>query len=371
MSETITGKKTVLYYAHRALGARMVAFGGYEMPIQYEGIIKEHLATRTAVTIFDTCHMGEFRISGKTACSDLEKLLSCSVGDLAIGQCRYAFLCNPQGGTIDDLIVYRIAENKYLLVVNAGTQKSDFEWISANISPATTRATNVSEYTAKIDIQGPKSPGLVNKLLNDSLLDLKYFYFKYCYYKDTRVMLSRTGYTGEMGFEVFCPHDLALSLWNDCIQLGAVPAGLGARDTLRLEMGLPLYGHELDAQRNPAQTGYSRNISTTKTFIGSDRVTSPDALEEKMVGLLLDGRSSARHGDAVFLGEHEQVGTVTSGSFSPSLQRAIAIAYVRKEHSHAGSILTVATERKKINSQVTALPFYTQSTARKPIAQFL
>lgn len=348
----------------------MAPFGGYDMPIQYTGIIKEHQACRCEAVIFDTCHMGEFIIGGQTAVPDLEKLLSCDVASLKIGSCRYGFICNEQGGVIDDQILYRIGETEFMMVVNASTEENDFQWVSSHLSEST-KIENISSRTAKLDIQGPNAPRIVQSLLKDSITDLKYYTFAYNYYNNEKVIVSRTGYTGEIGFEIYLSNDLAVSLWNDCISRGAVPAGLGCRDTLRLEMGFPLYGHELDSERNAAESGFSRAISTKKQFIGSARVSDQSNTAQILRGVSLEGRRAARHGDLVLNKEGDTIGIVTSGSFSPSLGSAVSLAYINKKEAAMGSAVQIQSGKALIPGTVSELPFYKQATARADLSVFL
>ncbi len=364
-------KETILHAEHLALGAKMAPFGGFDMPIQYEGIIAEHQATRNGVTVFDTCHMGEFRFSGPRACADLEGIVSSSVGTLAIGQCRYGFLCNPQGGVIDDEITCRLGDDEYFMVVNAGTQRNDFEWITSHLSDGTV-AQDVSSSTAKLDIQGPESARLLQRLLEQPLEGLKFYRCAYNRYRGTRVLVSRTGYTGEIGFEVFCELVQAAVLWRDLLNLGARPDGLGARDTLRLEMGFPLYGHELDEKRNAAESGFARAIATDKTYIGSAAVLDPSRSTELLVGLELDSRRSAREGDQIRDEKNGSlIGMVTSGSFSPSLGASIALGYVAKAHAATGTPVVVATARGELTAKVASRPMYKNATGRRPLREFL
>lgn len=363
-------KKTVLYLIHRSLSAKMAPFGGFDMPIQYEGIIKEHMTTRQHVSIFDTCHMGEFRISGDNAAADLENILTCKVSSMNVGQCRYGFICNARGGVIDDQVLYRLADNKFFMVVNAGTQQEDFAWLQSHASGDTV-VTNVSDITAKIDIQGPESAKILQNVLEEKIDNMKYYWFKYNYYKNTKILVSRTGYTGELGFELYIPHDLAITLWNDLSALGAKPAGLGCRDTLRLEMGFPLYGNELSADKNPAETGFANAIAQDKKFIGSDVILNPEHIRNNLVGIILSDRRACRNGDSIYSRDHEKVGVVTSGSFSPSLQVAIALAYVKKEYATPDIELLVDTKRQKVPATVTKLPFYKKGTCRELLAKYL
>lgn len=370
LSDDLNLRKTELHDTHVALGARMGEFGGFLMPIQYEGIISEHQATRTGAALFDTCHMGEFRLSGSGALNDLERLLSCDVASLRVGRCRYGFMCNEQGGVLDDLLVYRLGEDAFLLVVNAGTQSADFEWVTARVSAATL-VENISDRTAKVDIQGPASARIVQALMADSVADMRFYTFRHNGYGGEEVLVSRTGYTGELGFEFYGEAHLAVQFWQDCMELGAVPAGLGARDTLRLEMGMPLYGHELDPVRNAAESGFTRAVSQEKTFIGSGVLQDPAKRTACLVGVLFEGRRTARHGDVLVDAAGNDVGTVTSGSFGPSLGKAIAMGYVAPVCAEPGTPLAARTSRQMLPGTVCALPFYKDATGRRPMAEFL
>lgn len=363
-------KKTVLYDKHCELGAKMAPFGGFEMPIQYEGIIREHHWTRTKASLFDTCHMGEFHISGPHAVSDLEKLLSCPVGSMQTGQCRYGFICNESGGVIDDQIIYRLGDNEFFMVVNAGTQKTDFQWLSSHLS-ADTAIEDLSSQTAKLDLQGPESAKIMQRIMKKPIDHLRYFRFMHNEYKGERILMSRTGYTGEIGFEVYLRNALSLTMWNDLISLGAHPAGLGARDTLRLEMGMPLYGHELDEETNPAQTGFSHSIATDKVFIGSDVVTATEKAPRRLIGLLLEGKRAARARDRILLESGQEVGVITSGSFGPSVDHAVALGYIDKDLSSPGTPVTIQTGRQPLKAAVSELPLYKEATGRRKLADFL
>lgn len=361
---------TPLHDRHLALKARMAPFGGFDMPIQYTGILQEHLACRQGVAIFDTCHMGEFHIAGPSARADLERLVSCPLATLAVGQCRYGLLCNPEGGVMDDLIVYRLADADYLVVVNAGTQDADFAWMRAHLSPST-RAENQSATTAKLDIQGPASPRLLNRLLESPITDLRYYRFHHNRFGNRPVLVSRTGYTGEIGFEVYGDADSALALWDACIANGAVPAGLGARDTLRLEVGLPLYGQELDASRNAAESGFASAISPTNAFIGAAAVRDPTRRRQTLAGIALEGRRAARAGDTVLGPDHAPIGTVTSGSFAPSLGSAIALGYLDLPHAQPEATVLIQTARDTLPGRVTKPPFYRDGSVRRDTASLL
>ena len=363
-------KKTVLYDTHVSLGAKMAPFGGFIMPIQYSGIVKEHEATRTQATLFDTCHMGEFFLRGPNVLSDLEKLITCTLSTLENGQCRYGMLCNEMGGVIDDLLTYRISKNEFMLVVNAGTQDNDFEWIKSRISDDT-KIENRSSETAKIDLQGPASPKMMNAILKDGISELRYFRFKHTTYKGESIIVSRTGYTGEVGFEIYAPNSLAKTFWDEAMQQGASCAGLGARDTLRLEIGMPLYGHELLETRNAAEAGFSRSIADDKQFIGSSITCDTEQKKESMIGIVLEGRRAAREGDKIQTIDGTQIGTITSGSISPSLGIAIAMGYVPCDQAIEGKEIIIQTARKALPAVISVLPIYKDGTARKKLSRFL
>ena len=363
--------KTALYDEHIKLGARMAPFGGFDMPIQYSGIIKEHEATRKSTAIFDTCHMGEFEISGPNATADLDKILTSPMASMDIGQCRYGFICNEDGGVIDDEITYKMADDKYFIVVNAGTQDYDFEWFEKHIS-SDTKIANLSKETAKLDLQGPESVKMILKMLSTDISDLKFYRHKKVVYKGVEVLVSRTGYTGEIGFEIYLPNKLGVEFWQEAISLGATPAGLGCRDTLRLEMGYPLYGHELDNMRNPAESGFKMAISKEKEFIGSSVVLDETNVKQKLCGVVLEGRRSAREGFSVLNSDGgEEIGKITSGSFSPSLQKAIAFAYIDIAHSIVGSEIFINIGKKNLKAKVVEIPFYKDGTCRKAITKFI
>jgi aminomethyltransferase len=363
-------KKTFFHDIHVSLCAKMAPFGGYMMPIQYEGIIKEHNETRNGASLFDTCHMGEFRIEGETALKDLESILSCDVAPLKTGQCKYGFICNPDGGTIDDQVIYRISQNSFLMVVNAATQDNDFSWIKSHCS-AGTNLENISEETAKIDIQGPLSVKIVQRLMEKTVAGLTYYSFMKNRFNGKEIIISRTGYTGEIGFEIYSDEKTAIKFWNDCMELGAKPAGLGARDTLRLEMGFPLYGHELDEKRNAAQSGFTRAISSSKYFTGCESVRNTANMKHVLCGITMDDRRAARNGDAVSDKNGIETGIVTSGSFAPSIGLAVALCYIDRENSLTGTEVLVRNGRNEMKGRITDIPFYKNSTARKKIADFI
>ncbi|MEN7972950.1 MAG: glycine cleavage system aminomethyltransferase GcvT [Verrucomicrobiota bacterium] len=353
-------KKTPLNGRHIALGARMGEFGGWDMPIQYAGILQEHEHTRTKASVFDICHMGEFELSGTTALQDLEELLTCNIQSLAEGQVRYGFMLNDDGGTIDDLTCYRLGADRFLLVVNAGTAEKDAEWIKGRIS-ANTKFSDLSTSMAKLDVQGPESRVVLEDVFGEKLPDLGYFRF----FEHNGWMISRTGYTGEWGYEIYLPSEVASDLWDKLVahELCA-PGGLGARDTLRLEMGYSLYGHELSESRTPAATSRGAFINMQKDFVGKENVSADfETPGHLLVGLRFGSKRAAREHDKVYC-EGLEVGEVTSGSVAPSLGVAVAMAFVEPDFSELGRELQVEIRGKQFPAEVVDLPFYKDGSAR-------
>ena len=358
--------KTPLYETHVKLGARMAPFGGWDMPIQYEGILAEHAYTRHRCGLFDICHMGEFELSGPTAEQDLERLLTQSVKSIAVGQCKYGFLLRDDGGVIDDLTCYRMATDHFMLVVNAGTCAGDAEWISNRLSPAT-RFHDISPWTGKLDIQGPESRACMEEALGERIPDLKYFHFTRMTILGVSCLISRTGYTGEWGYEIYMPIEATQLFWNKWMATGKIkPVGLGARDTLRLEVGYPLYGHELSTARTPAAAFGENFVDMSKDFIGRSGVAREleKGSPQKMVGLALTSRRAARAEDTIWSGS-KKIGVVTSGSLAPSLGHAIALGYMDTDATAPGSEVEIEVKGARLSARITALPFYQNGTARK------
>lgn len=356
--------KTPLYDRHVSLKARMAPFAGWDMPIQYQGILPEHEATRKGCAVFDICHMGEFELEGPSAAADLEKLMTCSIATLKDGQCRYGFLLREDGGVLDDLTCYRWTQNRYWLVVNAGTRPGDFEWIRSHISDGTALR-DISDRTAKLDVQGPGSMALLSRAFGVEWPTLGYFRFTRITAGGIPMVVSRTGYTGEWGYELYFDAPRANEAWDVLLKAGAVPVGLGARDTLRLEVGYPLYGHELGLERTPVALARGAFMDMTKEFIG--KAACQRDLEagagRYMTGLVLEGKRAARAGDIVCLGDRD-VGIVTSGSLAPSLGVAVALAYVEDALTAPGTALEIQVKGARLPARVHALPFYDKGTAR-------
>lgn len=345
---------------HRAQGAKMAPFAGWDMPIQYEGILAEHQHTRTHAALFDICHMGEFALRGPGAKQALARAVTHNLETLKPGRCRYGFLLNEAGCVLDDLIVYCLAEDDYMLVVNGACIASDFAALRERL-PASLHFEDISAATAKLDLQGPKSIDALEGLLGRSFRELGYFAFTHTTFDGANLIVSRTGYTGELGYELYLPWDKAETLWTRLLENADVkPAGLGARDTLRLEVGLPLYGQDLDTTHTPAEAGYEGMLTNTVDYVGKGRDRE---VREMLVPLAIPGRRAARHGDAVALPDGTVVGVVTSGSFAPSVGHAVALAYVKKPHAEEDSFIIKAA-RVELEAKRAPLPFYAGGTAR-------
>lgn len=346
-------------------GARMIEFGGWMMPVQYEGIVAEHRYTRSSASVFDTCHMGEFMLSGCDAAGALERVTTVPAGSLAVGRCRYGYLLNDDGGVLDDLTCYRLSEDRFMLVVNAGTRETDADWIQKHLTGRVTFEDS-SEQWAKLDVQGPKAFEWMGEALAVDLPDLRYFRFAPWVWKGREGLLSRTGYTGERGVEWYLPSDLAVDAWRALLAPGRIrPAGLGARDTLRLEMGYPLYGQDLGPGRSPVAASRDAFLKPDGPYIGADRVTRDlrEGCDRYLCGLVLEGRRAARHGDVVMDGPRE-IGLVTGGSWAPSLECPVALAYLDADHAETGTPVEVPSRRGALSAVVADLPFYRDGTAR-------
>ncbi|TVQ97721.1 MAG: glycine cleavage system aminomethyltransferase GcvT [Desulfovibrionales bacterium] len=354
-------QKTPLHAWHTAHQGKMVPFAGWEMPVQYaSGILAEHEQTRNRAALFDICHMGEFLVSGADAEAALGRIVTHNLAKLRQGMAGYGFLLNAQGGILDDLILYRLQPDQFLLVVNASRIAHDRDWIRG-LLPSSVTLEDVSEQTAKIDLQGPLALETLNRVLPDTWHEMPFFSFRRTRFQGTDILVSRTGYTGELGYEIYLPTSSALAFWEACLEDEHVrPAGLGARDTLRLEMGLPLYGQDLDEHHTPAEAGYTSLLSSPASYVGKEHQLR---VRERLVPLLIPGRRSVRHGDAVVSVAGDLVGRVTSGSFAPSLGQAVALAYIDDQHTEIPEFV-VKTGRAELAAQRTTLPFYTQGTAR-------
>lgn len=360
-------QQTPLYDEHLQLQGRMVPFAGWEMPVQYaDGIIAEHEHTRRHAGLFDICHMGEFRVRGPGAAEALDRRLARSVADQPVGSCRYNLLLNEEAGILDDLVVYRLDGDEFLIVVNAGCRESDAAALAAAL-PSGVDFLDQSDATAKLDLQGPESARVLAELGWAGELP-RYYRWSRGRLAGIEILLSRTGYTGELGYELYCPADRAVELWRKLLEHPSVkPIGLGARDTLRLEVGYPLYGHELDDAHTPDESGLSAktfSAAADRAFTGREawRTHRPASF---IKGLKIDGRRAARAGMNVISGDRV-LGEITSGAFAPSLGCAVALA--RLDHDlPAGTQLAVNAGRVTLNAEIVETPFYTEGTARIPV----
>jgi aminomethyltransferase len=357
-------KRTPLYEQHLALGARLVEFGGWEMPVQYSSILEEHRAVRTRAGLFDVSHMGEFKVEGKDALAFLQNLVPNDVERLAIHQALYSQLCLPDGGTIDDLIIYYLAENHYMMVVNAANIDKDFAWVEKQARNFDVQATNQSDATALLALQGPESLAILQPLTGEDLSAIGYYHCTPGMVDGINCIISRTGYTGEDGFELYCAPVDVVKLWNDLLaagkQHGLLPAGLGARDTLRLEAGYCLYGHELDEQTNPLEANLGWTVKLNKgDFIGHDALlkVKEEGLKRKLIGIEMIERGVSRGGYAIYEND-QQIGALTSGAPSPTLNKNIGMGYVEAAHAVAGKTVQIDIRGKRTAAQIVALPFY-------------
>lgn len=357
-------KKTALYNAHQALGAKIVPFAGYEMPVQYEGVTVEHETVRNHVGIFDVSHMGEFLIEGEEALQLIQKISSNDASKLTIGKAQYSCMPNNSGGIVDDLIIYRIKENTYLLVVNASNIEKDWNWIeSQNTFKASQR--NLSDDYALLAIQGPKAIESMQSLTSIDLAEIPYYSFKIADFAGLEhVIISATGYTGSGGFEIYCKNSEVETLWEKVLDAGKTygikPIGLAARDTLRLEMGYCLYGNDINDHTSPIEAGLGWITKFTKPFVNSEALEQQklNGVSRKLVGFELKERGIPRQGYSILDSDGNTIGEVTSGTMSPSLSKGIGLGYVTIENSKADSKFLIQIRKKQIEAVVVKLPFY-------------
>jgi aminomethyltransferase len=350
--------KTPLYETHLALGAKMAPFGGWMMPIQYQGILVEHAHTRQEVSVFDICHMGEFILQADPVLSGLDRVITQKIIDMPFGSCRYGFMLNEQAGVLDDLIIYRINKTSWMLVVNAATTSGDLKHLKENLS-AGCSLENVSDKMAKLDVQGPQSLDVLKNIFGEGVERLSYYTFaEFKIFEQQSCIISRTGYTGELGYEIYIANDCVRRLWELLLcDTRVKPAGLGCRDTLRLEMSYPLYGQDLDTQHTPLAAGLLKFVDLAKDFIGKQALLKEQkhGPKEHLIYFQADSRRSPRHGFTI-LDKGRQVGAVTSGSFSPSLGVGIGMGYVTGNYD-VGVQLVVKQEAIEIPVKVVKRPF--------------
>lgn len=352
--------KTPLYETHLKFKGKIVSFAGYLMPVQYEhGILAEHKAVREACGLFDVSHMGEILCIGEDALFNLNNLLTNDFTDMAVGSCRYSPMCNEQGGVVDDLIVYKLDEHAYFIVVNASNKDKDYTWFKAH-QQGNVEFKDLSDSIAQLALQGPKAYAILSRLCND--LPEKYYTFKRCVdVGGIEALISRTGYTGEDGFEIYLSNDDAEKLWTMLMEEGAddglIPCGLGARDTLRLEAAMPLYSHEMNDEISPLEANLKFAVKLNKhQFIGKEALLN-QTVKRTRVGLKVLGRGIVREAMPIYVND-VQVGVTTSGTMSPTLNYAIAMALIDKEYQEVGTCVEVEVRGRRVLAEVVRLPFY-------------
>ena len=357
--------ETALVDSHRDLGARLIEFGGWLMPVQYSGILEEHRAVRERAGLFDLSHMGELFVAGPSAGDALAAAVVSDPRTLAVGRAQYSMLCAPDGGIVDDLIVYRLADERFLVVANAGNASIVSDELAARLDGSGAVLDDRSLATSLVAIQGPAAAGILAALTDVDLGSLRYYAIAEGAVAGVSALVARTGYTGEDGFEIFVDWAAAPEVWAALAtagrDAGLLPCGLGARDTLRLEAGMPLYGNELDRSTNPFEAGLGRVVKLDKPggFVGREALArvARDGISKRLVGLAMTGRGIARHGYPVLRGER-RTGVVTSGTHSPTLGRAIAMAYVAPADGEPGTILEVEIRDQAVPAEVVPMPFY-------------
>ena len=358
-------KRTPLYEQHCELGARLVEFSGWEMPVQYTSILAEHEAVRTRAGLFDVSHMGEFKVEGRNAQAFLQYLVPNDVSRLTIHQAFYTPLCLPNGNVIDDLLIYRLAEQHYMLVVNAGNIVSDFAWIQGQASHfQDVMVSDQSETTGLLALQGPLAEEILQLLTEIDLKSIRYYYSMAGLIAGINSIVSRTGYTGEDGFEIYCSPADIVKLWQDILAVGRprglLPTGLGARDTLRLEAGYCLYGHELNEQTNPLEARLDWTVKFNHgMFIGHDALlkVKEQGPERLLVGIKLLDRGVPRSGYALYE-QDQQIGSLTSGAPGPTIHKNIGMGYVKAAYATVGRQVQVDIRGKRVRAHIVALPFY-------------
>ncbi|MBX2982877.1 MAG: glycine cleavage system aminomethyltransferase GcvT [Flavobacteriales bacterium] len=361
-------KRIALSSVHESLGAKMVPFAGFLMPVQYSGVNDEHVTVRKAVGMFDVSHMGEFLVRGPQALDLLQKVTSNDVSKLGPGKVQYTYLPNENGGIVDDLLVYNMQhgdDHHYILVVNAGNIQKDWDWIQSH-NTFDAQLENISDHMGLLAVQGPKAVDTLKNFFEEDIAAMPYYTAKYAEMKGVGlVLLSVTGYTGAGGFEIYVPNNLVEKAWNAIMEAGTPfgikPAGLAARDTLRLEMGFCLYGNDIDENTSPLEAGLGWITKFTKEFTNSEalRAEKEAGVKNKLVGFELLDRGIPRHDYPVVDADGKNIGRVTSGTMSPSLQKPIGLAYVPKEMATPGTELLIDVRGKKLKAQVVKTPFIT------------
>lgn len=358
-------KRTAVFNGYKTYGGKIIDFAGWEMPVQFEGIIPEHEAVRKAAGLFDVSHMGEVEIKGPQALEYVNNLITNDVSLIENGQIAYSMMCYPDGGIVDDLLAYRYSADKFLLVINASNIDKDVEWMLLNKGEFDVEIQNISDNVSELAIQGPRAQEILQRLTDASLPDIKFFYFKDGVMIDgQRCLVSRTGYTGEDGFEIYTSNEAVEKLWDRMLEagkeFGIKPAGLGARDTLRFEASLPLYGNELSKDINPLEAGFGMFVKLNKErFIGREALLKQkeEGLKRKLVGFEMKERGVPRHGYDVEA-DGERIGFVTTGYFAPFLQKNIGLALIDIKYSEIGSPIDIVIRNKKVKAEVISKAFY-------------
>lgn len=355
---------TALTDKHISLGAKMVPFAGYNMPVQYEGINAEHATVRKAVGVFDVSHMGEFILKGENALDLIQRVISNDASKLYDGKVQYAYLPNEEGGIVDDLLIYRIDEKTYMLVVNASNIEKDWNWIQ-KFNTKEVEMHNISDKTSLLAVQGPKAAEALQRLTDIDLASMEYYTFtKGTFAGVENVVVSATGYTGAGGFEIYCDNEHAEKVWDAVFEAGAPfaikPIGLGARDTLRLEMGFCLYGNDIDDTTSPIEAGLGWVTKFNKTFTNSAALLAEKeaGVKRRLIGFEMIDRGIPRHDYEIVDAEGTVIGKVTSGTQSPSLQKAIGMGYVTKENAKEGAEIFISIRNNNIKAKVVKFPFY-------------
>ncbi|HOA19847.1 MAG TPA: glycine cleavage system aminomethyltransferase GcvT, partial [Sedimentibacter sp.] len=359
-------KKTPLYEKHIQLKGKMIDFGGWSLPVEYTGIIPEHEAVRTKAGIFDVSHMGEITVKGEDSEKYLQMLLTNDISLLNNNQIAYTAMCYPHGGVVDDLLVYKYSNTDYLLVVNASNTEKDYQWMKENIF-GNTEILNVSENYAQLALQGPLAETILQKLTSKNLNEIEFYYFSdNVKVGNIEALVSRTGYTGEDGFELYFAYDKAEEMWDLILEAGKdeglIPAGLGARDTLRFEASLPLYGHELNENITPLEAGLGFFVKLNKeNFIGKEALArqKSEGLKRRIVGFEMIDRGIPRNNYEVYK-EGEKIGYVTTGSFSPTLKKNIGLALIDSAYSKEGTEIEILIRNKNSKAKVIKKPFYSK-----------
>ena len=357
-------KKTSLYNNHLKLGAKIIPFSGFLMPVQYQGVNAEHLHVRKSVGLFDVSHMGEFFVIGKKSIDLLQHICSNDISKITNGKAQYSCLINENGGIIDDLIIYKFNENKFMLVVNAGNIEKDWNWIKLNNEKFGNKLENKSDNMSLLALQGPNSYDLLQELVDFDVRSLKnYSFLKKDINEFKDVIISTTGYTGSGGFELYCKNKYVSGIWEILFEFGKKfnlkPIGLAARDTLRLEMGYCLYGNDINENTNPIEAGLKWITDFNKSFIGKNSLVRSfkNGSDKKLVGFKLNERGIPRHNYKIFNNENNEIGIVTSGTMSPVLKEGIGLGYVNTNYSEIGSLIFIEIRNKKVKATVHKTPF--------------